>query len=164
MPDSYAPRISDISVEELHAQGFRGLIIDLDNTLVGYRQERPTAEVSGWIDQALKRGLRVVIVSNNVRAWVEEVATHLKVSFVHKAAKPLPVGFGKALELLQTGRKHTIVIGDQFFTDVLGAKLRGLTVILTDPIVQREDAVMRFVRRIERLILRNRKGKPVEKA
>ena len=154
-PDRYAPRVCDISVMQLSADGIRGVIIDLDNTLVGYRELRPTPEVAEWVTHATQQGLRLVIVSNNVRAWVEEIATHLKVSFVHKAAKPLPMGFGKALALLGTPRAHTIVIGDQFFTDVLGAKLYGLRVILTEPIA-REHSLMRMVRRVERLFTRQR--------
>ncbi|MDQ6780372.1 MAG: YqeG family HAD IIIA-type phosphatase [Candidatus Eremiobacteraeota bacterium] len=156
MPDRYAPRISEIPVADLYAEGVRGVIVDLDNTLVGYRHEAPAPEVAAWVESATAQGLRLVVVSNNVRAWVEEVATNLKISFVHKAAKPLPVGFGKALQLLKTTRKETIVIGDQFFTDVIGAKLYGLRVILTEPIVPREHRVMRFVRRLERMIIRNR--------
>ena len=154
-PDRYAARISDIAVDELVADGIRGVIVDLDNTLVGYRERRPTAEVSAWVDAATQAGLKIVIVSNNVRAWVEEIATHLRVSFVHKAAKPLPIGFGKALRMLGLSRAQTIVIGDQLFTDVLGAKLNGLRVILTEPIA-REHALMRFVRRIERLVAKRR--------
>lgn len=155
-PDRYAPHISQIPVAELYAQGIRGVIMDLDNTLVGYREKHPSEEVIAWVASALAQGLRLVVVSNNVRAWVEEMANHLKISFVHKAAKPLPMGFGKALKLLQTSRAQTVVIGDQFFTDVIGAKLFGLRVILTEPIVPREHRVMRFVRRLERLFIRKR--------
>jgi|SRR5579872_764052 len=154
-PDRYAARVSEISVPELVGEGVRGVIVDLDNTLVGYRERHPTAEVSSWVDRATQAGLKIVIVSNNVRAWVEEIATHLRVSFVHKAAKPLPMGFGKALKQLGTSRAQTIVIGDQLFTDVLGAKLYGLRVILTEPLI-REHAFMRFVRRIERVLARKR--------
>src|SRR5579872_4295759 len=110
LPDRYAPRISEIPVAELYAEGVRGVIADLDNTLVGYRQELPAPEVTAWVAAALAQGLKMVIVSNNVRAWVEEIATNLQISFVHKAAKPLPIGFGKALQLLQTSRAQTIVI------------------------------------------------------
>ena len=156
LPDRYAAHISQIVVAELYAEGVRGVIIDLDNTLVGYREQHPAPEVTAWVAAATAQGLRLVVVSNNVRAWVERIATHLKISFVHKAAKPLPMGFGKALSLLQTPRAQTIVIGDQFFTDVLGAKLFGLRVILTEPLVPREHRLMRFVRRLERLVLRRR--------
>lgn len=157
LPDKYAARLSEIDISDLRNAGVRGIIMDLDNTLVGYREQRPAPEVSTWVERALGAGFRLVIVSNNVRAWVEEIATGLKIAFVHKAAKPLPLGFGKALQLLQTARSETIVIGDQFFTDVLGAKLYGLQVILTEPLVVREHAAMRPLRFLERLILRKRK-------
>ncbi|MBC5823968.1 MAG: YqeG family HAD IIIA-type phosphatase [Candidatus Eremiobacteraeota bacterium] len=155
-PDRLARRVYEIPLEELIAAGIRGLIIDLDNTLVGYRQQRPSDEDAAWVAAALARGLRIVIVSNNVQGWVSEVAGGLKISFVHKAAKPLPRAFGKALQLLGTTRDQTMVVGDQLFTDVLGAKLCGLKVILTEPFGPREHPAMRLLRFFERLFLRGR--------
>src|SRR5579864_411418 len=123
-PDRYATRVSEVPIAELYAEGVRGVIIDLDNTLVGYREQHPAPEVTAWVRAAIAQGLRLVVVSNNVHAWVERIATHLRISFVHKAAKPLPMGFGKALALLRTPRDQTIVIGDQFFTDVRSEERR----------------------------------------
>ena len=154
LPDKYATRLSEIDISDLRNGGVRGIIMDLDNTLVGYREQRPAPEVSTWVERALGAGFRLVIVSNNVRAWVEEIATGLKIAFVHKAAKPLPLGFGKALQLLQTARSETIVIGDQFFTDVLGAKLSGgLHTILNEPFEAKDFPVTMFFRFLENLML-----------
>ncbi len=156
-PDGFARRVHEISIDGLIASGVRGLIIDLDNTLVGYRQKRPTDEDASWVASALARGLRIVILSNNVQGWVSEVAGGLKISFLHKAQKPLPRAFGKALKLLETTREQTMVIGDQLFTDVLGAKLCGLRVILTQPFGPREHIAMRFLRFFERLLVTDRR-------
>jgi HAD superfamily phosphatase (TIGR01668 family) len=155
-PDGFAKNIYEISHDALLADGIRAIIIDLDNTLVGYHQPRPPAEVAAWVDAALLKGFRIVVVSNNVEAWVKEVATGLKISFVHKAAKPLPRSFAKAMQLLSAAPQQTIVIGDQLFTDVLGAKLCRLRVILTEPLVAGEHPAMRFLRFFERLFLRRR--------
>ncbi|MDQ2816878.1 MAG: YqeG family HAD IIIA-type phosphatase [Candidatus Eremiobacteraeota bacterium] len=156
-PDRLARRVHEIPLEELHDAGVRGLIIDLDNTLVGYRQQHPTEEDAAWVAAALGRGIRIVIVSNNVQGWVSEIADGLKISFLHKAQKPLPRAFGKAMKLLGTSREQTMVVGDQLFTDVLGAKLCGLKVILTEPFGPREHIAMRFLRFFERLLLRGRR-------
>lgn len=151
-PHGFAPRISAISLDELSDAGVRGLIIDLDDTLVGYKQPHPDERDAAWIAAAVKRGIKIVIVSNNVRAWVESVAGRLSVGFVHNALKPFPGGFGRALQVLGTKKHETLVIGDQVFTDVLGASLLGLRTILTDPLVIRSDFWMRLLRWFERRV------------
>ncbi len=151
-PHAFAPRISAISIEELDAAGVRGIIVDLDDTLVGHRQTEPDQRDAAWIAAAIARGLKVVVVSNNTRAWVERFASSLKVGFVSKALKPFPGGFRRALGLLGTDAQATVVIGDQVFTDFLGARLLGLRSILTDPLVVRDDLWMRLLRWFERRV------------
>ena len=145
--------VLDISLEELWHDGYRAIIIDLDNTLVGYRLREPAAEVVAWVRSAQARGFSLAIVSNNVRAWVSSIATFLGiVTYVSDAFKPLPFGLFRAVRHLRVSRKETIVVGDQVFTDVLGARVLGLAAILTDPIL-REHPGMRLVRWCERQIL-----------
>ncbi len=151
-PYRFATRISAISLDELTDAGVLGLIVDLDDTLVGHRQSYPDERDAAWIASAVERGIKVVIVSNNVHAWVQSVAGRLHVDFVHNALKPFPGGFGRALRLLGTKKPQTLVIGDQVFTDVLGASLLGLRTILTDPLVIRSDFWMRLLRWLERVI------------
>jgi uncharacterized protein len=151
-PYRFAPRISAISIGELVDAEVRGLIVDLDDTLVGHRQLHPDEQDAAWIAEAVARGIRVVIVSNNVRAWVQNVAGRLNVGFVHNALKPFPGGFGRALRVLGTTKRQTLVIGDQVFTDVLGASLLGLRTILTDPLVVRNDFWMRLLRWLEHVV------------
>ena len=153
-PHAFAPRISAISLDELDQAGVRGLIVDLDDTLVGHRLPHPDARDSAWINAAVERGFKVVIVSNNVRAWVESIATSLNIKYVHKALKPFPGGLRRALELLGTDKHSTLVIGDQVFTDFLGARVMGLRAILTDPLVIRRDFWMRLLRWLERRVIR----------
>ncbi|MBV8164164.1 MAG: YqeG family HAD IIIA-type phosphatase [Candidatus Eremiobacteraeota bacterium] len=147
------PSVLDISLEELWREGYRAIIIDLDNTLVGYRLREPAAEVVAWVRAAQARGFSLAIVSNNVRAWVRSIATFLGiVTYVSNALKPLPFGLFRAVRHLRVSRKEAIVVGDQVFTDVLGARLLGLAVILTEPIL-REHAGMGLVRWAERRML-----------
>lgn len=153
-PHAFAPRISAISLDELEQAGICGLIVDLDDTLVGHRLPHPDDRDSAWINAAVQRGFKVVIVSNNVRAWVESIATPLNVKFVHKALKPFPGGLRRALQLLGTDKHTTLVIGDQVFTDFLGARVLGLRAILTDPLVSRRDFWMRLLRWLERRVIR----------
>jgi HAD superfamily phosphatase (TIGR01668 family) len=155
-PHAYADGLAGISLDELAAAGIRGLIVDLDNTLVGFRAETLAEPDAAWIARALARGFRIVLVSNNFNARVTRIGTALGVPTVPNALKPLPRGFLRALALLGTERSATIVIGDQLFTDVLGAKLCGLRAILTHPIDTHDFAGTRVLRMLERLVLRRR--------
>lgn len=154
-PFRIVPSVATISLEGLKRDGIRGIIADLDNTLVGWKLLQPAPEVVEWVRQALASGFAVAIVSNNERAWVRSVASGLGiVTFVHTALKPLPFGIFRAVKQLRVRRRETIVIGDQLFTDVIAAKLLGIRAILTEPIVAKEHRAMSIVRRLERFMLR----------
>lgn len=149
------PSVTAISLPDLKREGVRGIIADLDNTLVGWKLLEPAPAVAAWIKDALDSGFAVAIVSNNERAWVRSVATGLGViTFVHTALKPLPFGIFRAMRALRVRRHETIVIGDQLFADVVAAKLLGIRAILTEPIVVKEHRAMHFVRKLERFMLR----------
>ena len=152
-PTSFSPRIHTISLDALERDGLLGIIVDLDNTLVGYRHAAPDEEVAQWVHAAVARGFRVAVVTNNATQWALDVAANLGVPCIAQAGKPSPRGFLEALELLGTAKHATVVVGDQVFTDVLGAKLFGMKVILTEPIVTREQWWMRLLRFCERIVL-----------
>jgi HAD superfamily phosphatase (TIGR01668 family) len=156
-PDAYAERLSSVSLDDLESRGVRGLIVDLDNTLVGYQQEACSAEDAAWVARAIGRGFRVVLVSNNFTERVRKIGAALGVPAVPNALKPLPTGFLRALALLGTPRRATIVVGDQLFTDVLGAKLCGLRAILTHPLDAHDWHGTRVLRFFERLVLGRRR-------
>lgn len=144
-----------ISLDDLGREGIRGIVIDLDNTLIGWKLLEPAPDVAAWVRDALDRGFAIAIVSNNVRAWVKSVATRLGIiTFVHSALKPLPFGVIRAVKQLRVRRRETVVIGDQLFADVLAAKLLGIRAILTEPIVAKEHRAMWPIRALERYMLR----------
>lgn len=157
-PTSRARRIEEIDIQALVADGVRGVIIDLDNTLVGYRASAPEEKVAAWVERAKERGLHPIILTNNATDWALEIAEALHVPCIPNARKPLLRGFHAALEALRTSHEETVVIGDQLFTDVLGAKRFGMKVILTEPIVPREQWWMRLTRFIERLLTKRAPG------
>jgi hypothetical protein len=149
-PDSYARRLNDVSLDDLAARGFTGIIVDLDNTLVGYGQDRFAPEDAAWIASARSRGFGICLVSNNFTERVARVGAELGVPAIPSALKPLPRGFALALRELGTPRERTVVVGDQLFTDVLGAKCFGLHAILTEPIVAKDWLGTRVLRFLER--------------
>jgi hypothetical protein len=152
-PTSYAPNVGAIDIEGLAASGLRGVIIDLDNTLVAFRQLKPVERDARWIIAARDRGLGVVMVTNNGTPWAAGVAHELGIPCIPNARKPLPSGFRRALDVLALPRESVVVIGDQLFTDVLGAKLFGLSAILVEPLAARDPLNTRWLRRLERWLL-----------
>jgi HAD superfamily phosphatase (TIGR01668 family) len=150
-PDLETATLADVSLEDLWNRGFRGLIIDLDNTVCGYHESTLAPGVREWVLAAKARGFALAMVSNNFRERVAAVGAQLDVPAVPNALKPLPQGFLLAMRHLRTPRSQTVVIGDQLFTDVLGAKLLGLHAILTQPIVPKDFPLTRVLRLMERV-------------
>jgi HAD superfamily phosphatase (TIGR01668 family) len=151
-PDLEAATLPDVSLDDLWNRGFRGIIIDLDNTVCGYHESTLAPGVREWVVAAKARGFRLAMVSNNFRERVAAIGSQLDVPAVPSALKPLPQGFLLALRHLRTRRAQTVVIGDQLFTDVLGAKLLGLHAVLTEPIVPKDFPLTRVLRLMERVL------------
>ncbi len=156
-PDRFAPRLSGVPHEELEAAGIRGLIIDLDNTLLGFRETELGEEHLAWVRRAQERGFALVMLSNNFTQRVTSVADQLNVTCIPNALKPLPFGFLRAIRRLNLPRHAIAVVGDQLFTDVLGGKLCGLYTILTEPIESKDFAITRMFRFFERMMLPERR-------
>ena len=153
-PSSYVPRISQIDHAKLLADGVRGIVVDLDNTLVGYRALEPDPRDAAWVAGAPQHGIRIIMVTNNSTPWAREVAARLDIPIVANARKPLGRGFRRALELLALPREKVVVIGDQLFTDILGARLFGVRAILVDPLVRSDPWNTRPLRWLEWWVLR----------
>ena len=98
--------------------------------------------------------MRVAVLTNNGTPWASKVAQDLGVPCIRRARKPLPHGFRRALRVLEVEAHEAVVIGDQLFTDVLGARLAGLDVILVDPLIRRDPWNTRPLRWLERIVMR----------
>ncbi len=152
--------VYDIDLKSLYAKGYRGIITDLDNTLVGAKEPSATPELIIWLEGAKEIGFQIIIVSNNDEGRVSKFTNPLQIPFVHAARKPRIRPFQRALTLMKLSAAQTIVIGDQMMTDVLGGNRSGLFTILVSPIAIHDEGVMtRFNRRMEKLILRRLRNK-----
>ena len=130
-----ADSIFDLKPEILAEKGITLLLADLDNTLTPYSSEIPTPEVIAWKEELERRGITLFVVSNSRRSTrVPNYCKRLGIDFVRHAGKPSTKGFEEALK--RTGRRveETLMVGDQIFTDVLGANRAGLRVVLVEPI------------------------------
>ncbi|HEY8347602.1 MAG TPA: YqeG family HAD IIIA-type phosphatase [Symbiobacteriaceae bacterium] len=153
-PGAYYRSIFHIDLERLKQQGFRAILLDLDNTMVPWNDPEPTPELLAWLQRVREMGFQVCIVSNNKGRRVREFATRLGIPFVSKAIKPRRKGFREAMALLQVPPRECVVVGDQLFTDILGGNRAGAHTILVMPMDRREFLFTRLVRTVERKVLR----------
>ena len=144
--------ILDITAEDLKSAGAKIVLLDADNTLSLHGSDKPLDGVLEWISEIKKSGINLVIVSNNSESRIKPFAEKLGLPFVFKSAKPLSKGFKKASEKFGFEPKETAVIGDQIFTDVLGGKLFGAKVFLTEPLGPETDFFIKIKRKFEKFI------------
>lgn len=156
LPNQIVNTVFDIDLDTLAASGVRGIITDLDNTLVSAGTPLATPELIAWLDKVKSLGFKVVILSNNNLARVAKFAEPLGIPFIPAARKPFTKAFRQALGLLELAPEQAVVVGDQMLTDVLGGRRMGLQTILVTPIARAEEGWgTRVNRRIERLALSN---------
>lgn len=154
MPDLYLVSVFDIDLEYLERRGIRGIILDLDNTLVQWNHPEPTEPLVAWLERVRAAGFRACIVSNNTSERVACFVRSLDVPGIPKAIKPRRGSFRRAMGLMGTTAADTAVVGDQIFTDILGGRRLGLFTILVHPVSGREFIGTRLVRAMEGFWLR----------
>ncbi len=157
--------IDAVPLQELVALGVRGLIFDLDNTLVAAHSEEVPAATTDFLREARRLGLATVIVSNARRPRAERLGQIMSVPVVARARKPFAGAYRKGLAVLQLPGHQVAAVGDHFLTDGLGALRQGMPLVLVDPISRDEDFLVRAARPVDyvlrRLLLpRRRAGAP----
>ena len=155
-PDMKVKSIFEIPLDNLYERGFHNLIIDLDNTVTEWNGMDVCDSTAGWFQELRKRGFNACLVSNNLGERVFTIARRLGIPSINKAAKPRRRAFRQALDILDSGKYNTAVVGDQIFTDVLGGNRMGLFTILVDPINPKEFVGTRIMRIFERLVFKEK--------
>ena len=151
-PDEYVASTYVIPFEKLYEEGCRGIIFDIDNTLVMHGA--PADERAKKLFARLKEiGFDCCLLSNNQEPRVKMFNKDVNVHYIYDAHKPSIANYEKAMELMHTNKKNTIFIGDQLFTDVWGAKRTGIRNILVKPIHPKEEIQIVFKRRLEKIVL-----------
>lgn len=154
IPQKSVRSIYEIDVLALWNSGIRGIITDLDNTLVGAKRPDATPELLDWLKRLKAIGFQVVIVSNNNRVRVSRFSDPLSIPYIFRAKKPGNSAFRRAMEMMSLPPGQTVMIGDQMLTDVLGGNRLGLFTILVSPIELRDEGFFTKVnRRIEKVAL-----------
>lgn len=151
-PDEYVESTYVIPFEKLYGDGYRGVIFDIDNTLVMHGA--PADERAKKLFAELKRlGYECCLLSNNQEPRVKMFNEEIDVHYIYNAHKPSTKNYVKAMELMSTDKGNTIFVGDQLFTDVWGAKRTGIRNILVQPIDPREEIQIVLKRKLEKIVL-----------
>jgi HAD superfamily phosphatase (TIGR01668 family) len=154
VPDFYYDTIYDITPELLLSRKIRGIILDIDNTLVPYEIPEPTEEVRAWLLSMTDAGIKIAFVSNNHAERVELFNKSLGHPAFPDSGKPLRKSCLKAFEALECKAENVAIIGDQVFTDVLAGKIAKVnTTILVKPIKDKKNLFFRFKRLLEKPVI-----------
>jgi HAD superfamily phosphatase (TIGR01668 family) len=151
-PGEYLDSTYVIDFDKLYRDGYRGVIFDIDNTLVPHGAPADERAIS-LFTHLKELGFSCMLLSNNKEPRVKMFNDAVHVNYMYKAGKPKPSGYRKAMEHLGTDPSNTLFVGDQIFTDVMGANMAGIRTILVKPIHPKEEIQIVLKRFLEKPIL-----------
>ena len=133
-PTAYRRRVTDITLQDLESMGIKGLLLDVDNTLTTHGSQALSNEVAAWLRHMEEAGIKLTVVSNSWEWRVAPFAKKIGLRHTSLSCKPSPIGFWRGVRRMGLKRRECAAVGDQVFTDILGANLGGVPCILLDPI------------------------------
>ena len=158
-PKEYFNSVKDIKIEFLNKNNIKGLILDVDNTLIDYHQNF-AEEVKQWLKNLQGQGMKLCLLSNsNKKEKVKKIADEFGIPYRIFAKKPLKSGFLKVQKQMKEKTENIAVIGDQIFTDVIGGNRCGFFTILVEPIHEKDYWFTAWKRPIEEKIKNNYQAK-----
>ena len=151
-PSEWVSTAYRIDYEDMYAKGYRGIIFDIDNTLV-FHGAPATDEAVELFERLRAIGFETCLISNNKAERVEPFAKLVRSRYISKAGKPATKSYIKAMKRMGTGMKNTFFVGDQLFTDVCGANLTGIYSVLVKPLNPKEEIQIVLKRYLEKIVL-----------
>ncbi len=152
MPDMTGSSVFELPYETFRKEGIRGLIYDIDNTLVMHGAP-PNERCVELFAELKSMGFRVCILSNNGIDRVRSFAETVGADYLHKAGKPKKDGYLRACEIMGIKPSEALAVGDQIFTDIWGAGRSGIRSCMVDLIDPREEIQIKLKRRLEKPVL-----------
>lgn len=153
-PKEYLNSVKDISIELLNKNNIKGLILDVDNTLISLDKKMPAGIVE-WVKNVKANGIKICILSNSNKIdKVEAVAKLIESPYIFFGKKPLKSGFLRAQNILKLKTENIAVVGDQIFTDVIGANRCKMFSILVKPIEEKDYLITKIKRPLEKMIIK----------
>ena len=161
-PSEWIDSTYSIDFEKYYNEGYRGIIFDIDNTLVEHG-----ADADDRAKELFKRlkeiGFEICLLSNNKKPRVERFNKDVNVNYIFKAQKPYSKNYYVAAMMMRLSVSSVICIGDQLFTDIYGANLIGIHTILVNPINKSEEIQIVLKRYLEKIVLRGYRKHCMEK-
>ena len=149
-PQYIFDKIWDIPFEFLKDNKINAVFLDVDNTLSTHHSQTPLEGLDEWLDKMKKNGIKLIILSNSKKARVTPFANKLGLDFISLGLKPLPFGLIRAKRRLGLKAKNVAMVGDQIFTDIIGANSCGLNTILLEPIKLEDGKSFKIRRKLEK--------------
>lgn len=159
LPNEFVNSVFEITPEKLSQLGIKGIITDLDNTLVEWDRADATEQLVAWFEMMREAGIKIIIASNNNEQRVRAFAEPHGIPFIYRAKKPLGGAYYAALVQLRLRRNEVAMLGDQLLTDIMGAKRQKLYTFLVRPVADSDGLVTKFNRFVERRIYNDLKRK-----
>lgn len=163
LPTAAVDKVLDITPKLIHAMKARAIILDVDNTLAIHGSQEPFKGTIEWTRAMRENGIDIIIMSNNFKRRVAPFAAKYGLPFMYLSLKPLPLAYHRAKRKMGVKRSDIVVVGDQVFTDVIGANLSFMKSILLVPTGKEKSmsfAVRRFLETPVRYIIKaTKRGK-----
>ena len=134
LPKIIVPALTDVSEELLCSRGIQLLMLDFDNTIVPYTTNTPTESMESWLRTMQASGITLCVVSNSKKDRVKIFCKQYGIDCITHANKPFSKGIKACLQKFALQPKECALVGDQIFTDTLGANGVGVTSILVNAI------------------------------
>lgn len=152
-PNEYRESVYQIDFEKYYKKGYRGIMFDIDNTLVPHNAPADDRAVL-LLKKLRKIGFRVCLLSNNKEKRVADFSRAVGSEFyIHMANKPSRSGYRRAMAKMGTDQINTLFVGDQLFTDIYGANRAGVRSILVKPMNPKEEIQIVLKRQLENVVL-----------
>ncbi len=151
-PDEWIDSTYSIDFEKMYDKGYRGIIFDIDNTLVPHGADADERAIA--LFTRLKTiGFQICLLSNNKKPRVERFNKDVNVKYIFKAQKPYHKNYYIAAMLMRLSVGSCLCVGDQLFTDIYGANRSNIHTILVNPIDPKEEIHIVLKRKLESIVL-----------
>ena len=153
-PDKKFSDVSEITVEFLREEGLKGIILDLDDTLLPSDKKINKEFIDKWLFK-VKKEFSIFVVSNNVSIdYVKNYCHKFEIPFVARASKPRSKFIEMAINKMNLKKSDVVIVGDRVTTDVLAGKLTGIKTFLVKPLTQMPSKLQRVIYNFENYLLR----------
>lgn len=153
-PKLYCKKVTDIQIDFLKQNNIKGIILDVDNTLIDYDKNLIDG-INEWYENVKNNDIKCIILSNSNKVEkVKKVAETIGIPYLYFATKPLKRGFNKAKKQLELEAENIAVVGDQIFTDVLGANWSKMLPILVEPVAKKDLFLTKIKRPLENFVIK----------